>query len=58
LIDACYEIYDTEMDVCAAYSSASDYRSVLACRDRAATRRNKCRETARELTDNGAHLAP
>jgi hypothetical protein len=58
LVNICYSIYDTEMDVCAAYSSSSDYRSVLACQDRAATRRNKCRDTARALTDNGAHAAP
>jgi hypothetical protein len=58
LVNICYAIYDREMEECDGYSSASDYRSIMACQDRAATRRNKCRDTARELTDNGAHAAP
>lgn len=59
LVNMCYAIYDVEVDVCRANRGAfRDYRSFLVCEEKARNRREACRSTARDLTDNGAHAAP
>ncbi len=58
LIDICYNIYDVEIDVCTANKSNMDFRSRKACEEKATNRREACRRTARELTDNGKKIAP
>jgi hypothetical protein len=55
LYDICFRVYETEMDVCSANRAGGTYR---VCEAKAANRLAACQTTARDVTDNGAHVAP
>ncbi len=56
LYDICDAIAEVERAQCSAYPM--DNRSYHACTKKVEERRSACYTTARQLTDNGAHLAP
>ena len=59
LQDICDAINMVEMDECSAgYAGNQRGSEWYACRDRANARMFACYDTARRLTDNGAHVAP
>jgi hypothetical protein len=60
LYGICEEINATEIATCNAIMKAGggDYRMKQACIERANQRMAACFSTARQLTDNGAHLSP
>lgn len=61
-LDELYDICDANdavnVGVCNANRPGMDSRSYRACLERAASKLAACRQTARRLTDNGAHVAP
>jgi hypothetical protein len=59
LYNDCETQYEVEMDECASSSAyGADWRMRKACESKAMARRAACQTTARQLTNNGQHLAP
>ncbi|WP_426173523.1 hypothetical protein [Massilia sp. TWR1-2-2] len=59
IAELCNKQYENDFDTCKAMrGSFNDSRSYDNCFRKAAARNTACLKTAREVTDNGAHVAP